>query len=286
MDVAFSIAFQALAYAMVLYLISVGLSVIMGLMGFVNLAHGAFAMFGGYVAIELVNRAAVPWILAVLIAAAVVGVFSLVLEKLLFSRLYGADELAQVLFCIGFLTMASAMARWIWGPLMLPMPLPPALAQNVTWGGASFSVYKVLVIVVGLSIILAITFGIERTRFGARVRASVENRGMAESVGINTRLLYSVTFGLGCALAAIGGAVGADILSITPNYGFDYLIYFMIVVSIAGLGTVKGAFIASFLVAAVQSLSGYFIPELGTLVLFICIPVILLLKPQGFFGRL
>lgn len=286
MDLVFSIAFQALAYAMVLYLISVGLSVIMGLMGFVNLAHGAFAMFGGYVVIELVNRAAFPWLAALIAAAIVVGAVSLILEKLMFSRLYGADELAQVLFCIGFLTMASAIARWSWGPLMLPMPLPAALSQNVSWGGASFSLYKVVVILVGLALILGITFGIERTRFGARVRASVENRGMAESLGINTRFLYSVTFGLGCALAAVGGAVGADILSITPNYGFDYLIYFMIVVAIAGLGTVKGAFIASFLVAAVQSLSGYFVPELGTLILFVCIPIILLLKPQGFFGRL
>ncbi len=279
------IAFQSLAYASVLYLISVGLSVTLGLMGFVNLAHGIFAMAGGYVAALAITRWGVPWAAMLVLAPAAVAVLAAVTERVLYARLYGRSELDQVLFSIGLIFVAGAAARLIVGPLLQPIPIPDALQQTVQAGPFGFYLYKLLVIGIGLLVAACVFAGLERTRFGATVRAAVENRGMAESVGLRTSRLFTVTFALGGALAALGGVLGANVFGINPGYPFDVLVYVQIVVAVAGLGTLRGSLLASLLIGLLQTLSGYYAPALGTVLLFGVVFLLLLARPRGLFGR-
>jgi len=279
------IAFQALGYGSVLYLISVGLSVTLGLMGFINLAHGIFAMAGGYLAAVAVSGWGVPWPVMLVVAPLAVALLAAVLERALFSRLYGRSELDQVLFCIGLVFIAGALIRLGFGPTLREMPLPAGLRGTVVVGGMGFYGYKLLVIAVGLTTAAAILFGLERTRAGAIVRAAVENRGMAESVGLRTGAIFTATFALGGALGALGGILGADVFGLNPAYALDVLVYIQIVVAIAGLGTLRGSFLAALLIGTIQTLSAYYVPELGTILLFGFVFVLLLVRPRGLFGR-
>jgi branched-chain amino acid transport system permease protein len=279
------ILFQTLAYASVLYLISVGLSVTLGLMRFANLAHGVFAMAGGYLAAIAVTSGGLSWYAALLVAPIGVGLIAAGLERLLYARLYGRPELDQVLFCIGLIFMAGALARQIFGPLVQTIPVPPALMVSIEAGGASFLGYKVLTIAVGATVAGAVFLALERTRAGAMVRAAVDNRGMAESIGIRTRTLFTATFALGGALAALGGIVGAEVFSINPAYALDVLVYAQLVVAIGGLGTARGAFLSAMLIALIQTVSAYVVPELGTTLVFSSVFLFLLWRPQGLFGR-
>ncbi|MES0884421.1 branched-chain amino acid ABC transporter permease [Roseibium sp. SCP14] len=285
MDIVLSILIHSVAFTALLYLISVGLSVTMGLMGFVNLAHGVFAMVGGYVTATLITAVHLPWWAAIALTPFIVSGIGVVVEKVLYSRLYGKAELDQVLFSIGLLFVASAVAQELYGPLLIQIPMPASLLEPIQVLGVSTSSYKLVLVAVGASVALAVLYALERTTLGAMIRAAVENRTMAEGLGLNTSLLFSGTFALGTGLAALGGAIGAELFPITPAYGFVYLVYFMIVVAIAGLGTVRGAFIASFLVALISTISAYFLPEYGTIVLFAGVFLLLLVRPQGLFGR-
>lgn len=280
------IAFQALAYASVLYLISVGLSVTLGLMGFVNLAHGIFAMAGGYIAAIAIADHGAPWPLMLVLAPALVALIAAAAERLLYCRLYGRNELDQVLFCIGLIFIVGALARLAFGPLMRPIPLPEELTRSITVGPLSFYAYKVLVIGISALTALLILFALERTRIGAMIRAAVENRGMAESVGLRTATIFTATFAFGGALGALGGILGADVFGLNPSYAFDILVYIQIVVAVAGLGTLRGSFVAALLVGLIQTLSAYFMPSLGPIVLFSAVFALLLLRPRGLFGRI
>jgi branched-chain amino acid transport system permease protein len=279
------ILFHGLAYGMILYVISVGLSVTMGLMGFANLAHGVFAMAGGYITVTLMNGFGIHFFLALVTACIVVALASVVLERLLYSRLYTASELDQVLFTIGIIFMASAAARYAWGPLPQRMILPDSLSGQVDLGFRTFPTYRTFLIVVSGVIIAALWLGIERTRFGAQLRAAVDNRRMAEAIGINTRRLFTATFAVGSGLAALGGGLGADILAIEPAYALEYLVYFLIVVSVGGLGTVKGPFVAAVLLGVTDTTCKYLIPEFGAFFIFLAMIGLLLWRPTGLFGR-
>ena len=215
------IAFHGIAFAMVLYLVSVGLSVTMGLMGFVNLAHGVFAAAGGYAMLTLMNGYDVAFPLAIAGACVAVAAGSVVLERTLYRRLYGGDELDQVLLSIGLIFMSVAIAKLLWGPLPQPMHTPPYLSGQVDLGFRSFPAYRSFLIVCGAVVVSLLWLGLERTRFGARVRAAVDNRRMAQSIGIDTNRLFTLTFALGSGLAALGGALGADILAIDPGYALS-----------------------------------------------------------------
>jgi branched-chain amino acid transport system permease protein len=280
-----SILFHGLAYAMILYIISVGLSVTMGLMGFVNLAHGVFAMAGGYVTVTLMNDYNVPFGISLLLAFIVVALLSVVLERGLYARLYGASELEQVLFTIGLIFMAVAVVRYVWGPLPQRMALPPLLSGQIDLGFRTFPVYRTFLIGVSFCLVLALWLGIERTNFGAQVRAAVDNRRMAESLGINTRRLFTLTFALGSGLAAFGGGLGADILAINPGYATEYLVYFLIVVAVGGLGSLRGPFIAALLLGISDTACKYLVPELGAFFIFLAMIALLLWRPAGLFGR-
>ena len=285
MDALLSILFHGLAYAMILYIISVGLSVTMGLMGFVNLAHGVFAMAGGYVTVTLMNRYSVPFALALIAAFIAIALVSVVLERCLYARLYAAGELDQVLFTIGLIFMSVAAVRFLWGPLPQPITLPPSLSGQVDLGFRTFPVYRSFLIVVGFALILALWLGVERTNFGAKLRAAVDNGRMAESVGIDTARLFSLTFALGSGLAALGGGLGADILAIYPGYATEYLVYFLMVVAIGGLGSLRGPFVAALLLGLGDTACKYLVPELGAFFVFAAMIGLLLLRPAGLFGR-
>jgi branched-chain amino acid transport system permease protein len=280
-----SIAFHGLAYAMVLYLISVGLSITMGLMGFVNLAHGVFAMAGGYVAVSLMNRAGIPFFLALAVAFAVVAVASMALERTLYARLYGAAELDQVLLTIGLVFMAGAAAKFICGPLPLPVRLPDYLRGQIDIAGRLFPVYRSFLIVGGAALVTVLWLGLERTRFGAQIRATVDNRRMAQSLGIDTGLLFTCTFAVGSGLAALGGALGADILAIDPTYAQEHLVFFLIVVSVGGLGSIRGPFVAALLLGIADTACKYLIPEFGAFFIYAATLGLLLWRPHGLFGR-
>lgn len=280
-----SIAFHGLAFAMVLYLVSVGLSVTMGLMGFVNLAHGVFAAAGGYVMTRLMNAYGAPFPLAVIAAFLVVAAASVVLERLLYRRLYGADELSQVLMSVGLIFMSVAAAKYLWGPLAQPMQPPPYLSGQLDLGFRSFPAYRSFLIVAGAVLVTLLWLGLERTRFGARVRAAVDNRRMAQSIGIDTERLFTLTFALGSGLAALGGALGAEILAIDPGYALEHLVYFLIVVAAGGLGSIKGPFFAALLLGVADTACKYLVPEFGAFFIYALTLAILLWRPQGLFGR-
>ena len=269
---------------MILYVISVGLSITMGLMGFINLAHGVFAMAGGYILSTVMAQLGVPFPLALVAALLVVSSGSVVLERLLYSRLYAAGELSQVLFSIGLILVSLALARLVYGNLAAPIFLPDYLRGQVHVLGRDFPTYRVFLIFFSSLLIVLLWFGVERTRWGAMVRATVDNRGMAQSVGINTRRLFMITFALGSGLAGLGGALGADILPVQWSYPFEHLVYFLIVVAVGGLGSLRGPFVAALLIGVADTACKYWIPEFGAFLIYAATIGILLWRPMGLFG--
>ena len=281
---AVSILIHGLAYAMVLYLVSVGLSVTMGLMGFVNLAHGAFAMFGGYVFIVLTNTYHFGFPLALVAAVLAIGAVSVLFERILYAPLYQASDLNQVMMTYGLVLMSVAVANYLFGPLPQAMYYPDALRGSITIIGRDFPVYRLFLVAAGGVVIAALWLGLESTNFGAQVRAAVDNRRMAESLGINTRFLFVSTFALGCGLAALGGALGADVLAISPSYPLEHILYFLIVVSIGGLGALRGAFFAALLLGISDTAFKYLLPEFGSFFVYFALFAVLLLRPAGLFA--
>jgi branched-chain amino acid transport system permease protein len=279
-----SIAFHGVAYGMVLYVISVGLSVTMGLMGFVNLAHGVFAMAGGYILTAGIARCGLPFPVALAAAFIVVAAASVVFERVLYSRLYGAGELEQVLFTIGLIFMAVAVAQAVFGMLQQPVVLPDYLKGQYALLGRDFPAYRVFLIAVSGALIAALWFGVERTLWGAMVRAVVDNRAMAQSLGINTRRLFTLTFALGSGLAGLGGALGAEIIAIQPTYPFEHLVYFLIVVSVGGLGSLRGTFAAALLIGVADTACKYWLPQFGAFFIYLATIVLLMWRPMGLFG--
>lgn len=280
-----AILFFGVAYGMILYLISVGLSVTMGLMGFVNLAHGAFAMAGGYALVTLMNSAGVPFFPALAVACAVVTVLGFVLERALYSRLYGSTELQQVLFSIGLSFVAMAIVRIVWGPLAQPIHLPSYLTGQTEILGQALPTYRLFLVVFATFVIAGLWLTFERTLFGARIRAAVDDRAMAQAVGINTKRLFSATFGLGTGLAALGGGLGADILAIAPGYALQHIVMFLIVVAVGGLGSIKGPFIAALAIGVADTACKYLLPEAGSVFVFAFVFLLLLWRPNGIAER-
>jgi branched-chain amino acid transport system permease protein len=280
-----NVAFHGLTLAMVLYLISVGLSVTMGLMGFVNLAHGAFAMAGGYVVTTLMNRWDVGFASALLVAVVVVIAASLMLERWLYRRFYGGSELDQVLLTMGLIFMSVGAATYIWGPLAQPMRPPEVLSGQISLFGRSLPAYRTFLIGCGAIIVTALWVALERTRLGAQLRAAVDNHRMAETLGINTSRLFAAAFALGSGLAALGGGLGADLLAIAPNYALDNLVYFLIIVALGGLGSIRGPFLAALVVGLADTAFKYFVPEFGAFFIYALTMAILLRYPNGIVGR-
>lgn len=280
-----SILFDGLAYAMVLFIISVGLSITMGLMGFVNLAHGAFAMAGGYLVVTLTRSWGVPFLPALIIAAVVVGAASIPFERLLYSKLYKATELDQVLLTIGLAFMAIASYTYFYGPAPLTVPLPSFLTGQIDIGVRTVPTYRAFTIVVGAVLIAILWYGFERTNIGAKIRAAVDNRRMAQSVGINVDRLFTLTFALGSGLAAFGGGLAIQTFGLTPSFAVLYLVFFLIIVSVGGLGSLKGTLIAAILLGVFDIGGKYLYSDAGGFFIYVFTVLVLLIKPAGLYGR-
>ena len=269
----------------VLFIVSVGLSVTMGLMGFVNLAHGAFAMFGGYVIVLSMNRAHFGFAAALALGFVATAAISVVLERTLYRRLYRASELDQVLFTIGLIFIFIAGAIIVVGPESQTLQLPAALRGQINLGFLQYRTYSIFLIVIGFLIGFGISLAFERTRIGAQIRATVDNRRMAESLGINVDRLFTITFAFGSGMAGIGGGLGAEFLGLDPQYALKYLVYFLIAVSVGGLGSVMGVYYASLILGVLDFVLKIYLPKGGTLFIYALTILLLLWRPQGLFGR-
>jgi branched-chain amino acid transport system permease protein len=280
-----TVVFDGIASGLLLFLISVGLSVTLGLMNFVNLAHGSFAMLGGYVCVVLLNRHGVPFLAAlpvVTVASALAGV---VLERTLYRRLYGASHLDQVLFSIGLVFMSISVAHFFFGAQQQPLQLPPMLSGQFNLPGVDVGVYRLFLIVVGVTIAIALQWMIAGTRFGAQLRASVDNPRTARGLGIDVDRVFVLTFALGSGLAGLGGALGVEMLGLDPEFPVKYIVYFLIVVAVGGSGNIKGSLYASLIIGICDVAGKYYIPQVGAFVIYAVMVATLIFRPQGLFGR-
>ncbi|WP_332851717.1 branched-chain amino acid ABC transporter permease [Duganella sp. S19_KUP01_CR8] len=279
------VLFDGIAYGSLLFLISVGLSVTMGMMNFINLAHGAFAMLGGYVSVTVLSRLGVPFLASLPLAFLASAAAGLVLERLLYRRLYRASHLDQVLFSIGLTFMSVAGATWLFGPSQQPVTLPDWLRGQVSLLGLEVGAYRLFLIGVVVLVTLALGLLIERTRFGAQIRASVDNQTASAGLGINVGLVFSLTFALGSGLAGLGGGLGIDVLGLDPTFPIKYMVYFLLVVAVGGAGTIKGPLLAALILGVFDVAGKYYVPQIGAFVIYGLMVVLLILFPAGLIRR-
>ncbi|MFL9878287.1 branched-chain amino acid ABC transporter permease [Herbaspirillum rhizosphaerae] len=279
------VMFDGIAYGALLFLISVGLSVTMGMMNFINLAHGAFAMLGGYVCVTILNQLGLPFLASLPVAFLASALVGLVLERTLYRRLYKASHLDQVLFSIGLTFMAVAGATYVWGPTQQPVHLPDWLRGQISLLGLDVGAYRVFLIGVVVLVTAALGLLIERTRFGAQIRASVDNQVAAAGLGINVSRVFSLTFALGSGLAGLGGGLGIDVLGLDPTFPIKYMVYFLLVVAVGGAGTIKGPLLAAVILGIFDVAGKYYVPEIGAFVIYGLMVLLLILFPAGLMRR-
>jgi branched-chain amino acid transport system permease protein len=279
------ILFDGLAFGMLLFVISVGLSITLGLMGFNNLAHGVFAMAGGYLLVELMGRGGIGFIAALPIVFIVVAFASLALERTLYRPLYKSTPLDQVLLTVGIMFVATAGATFQWGPNPQPVNIPAGLTGQFSLGGLDISRYSLFLMAIGIAIFLVLLFGLVRTRFGAKIRASVDNQRTAAAMGIRVDRVFQITFALGSGLAALGGAIGIKVIGLEPQFALKYLVYFLLVVVVGGPGSVLGTLLAALLLGVADITGKYYVPQIGAFIIYAAMILLLLLFPQGLLGR-
>ena len=281
-----TILLDGIAYGMLLFVLSCGLSVTLGLMNFINLAHGAFAMVGGYVTALLMNRAGVPFLVTLPLAFLAPALIGIVLERTLYRRLYGASPLDQVLFTIGLVFMAMPAANYLLGDQPQQVHLPVWLSGRIEFHGVGIGVYRLFIIGVCGAIAAALQIFLVRTRFGARLRASVDDARVASGVGINVDFLFAITFAVGSGLAGLGGALAADVVGgIDPSFPLKFMVTFLIVVTIGGSNGILGALVGSLLLGILDVAGKYYVPSLGAFSIYFVMVVTLILRPQGLFAR-
>ena len=285
MQLFLSIGVDALAYGMVLFIISIGLSLTMGLMRVVNLAHGAFAMIGGYIASFLGQSYGLPFPLVVIAAVAGTVVIAVPLERVLYRRIYGKSELSQVLMTIGITFCVIGIINYIFGPTLKTIPLPEALRAPTDIGFRTIATHRLFVIACGLVITLALWFVVEKTAFGVKLRAAVDNAPMAAALGVRTELVYAVSFALAMGLAAFGGVVGAELLPVEPYYALRYMVTFLVVVCVGGAGSIPGALIACLVLGAIDTTGRYLMPDFGEFFFYLAVILIVTAFPRGLMGR-
>jgi branched-chain amino acid transport system permease protein len=268
------------AYGMILFIISVGLTVTMGLMRVVNLAHGAFAMIGGYLAAMLVQRH-LPFFAAAGVAALAAGAVGAVTELLLYRPLYRRGELAQALMTFGLAFIAIAALTSAFGGNAQSLPIPQFLAGETDLGFTQYPTYRLFLIALGAAMALVLWLLIDRTLYGARLRAAVDNPRMARAIGMDVNLLFTGTFAAGCALAGFGGVVGVDMLPIEPYYALRYLVIFLVVVSVGGIGNFKGSFVAALAIGIVSTVGTFLLPSASAYIVYVLVLVLLLWRPHG-----
>ena len=279
------VLFDGIAYGSLLFIISIGLSVTMGLMNFVNLAHGAFAMLGGYVCVLLMMRAGVPFLASLPVAFVISAVAGIALERTLYQRLYKAPHLDQVMFSIGLVFMSVAATTFFFGPSQQPMRLPDYLRGQVHVLGLDLGAYRIFLIAVVAALTAILHLLLVRTRFGAQVRASVDNAVASAGLGINVNRVFGVTFALGSGLAGLGGGLGVDILGLDPTFPLKYMVYFLLVVVIGGAGTIKGGLVAAMILGICDVAGKYYVPQIGSFIIYFLMVVLMIIFPAGLYGR-
>jgi branched-chain amino acid transport system permease protein len=280
-----NIALDSAAYAMILFMITIGLSMTMGLLRIVNLAHGAFAMMGGFLVASLPGWLGLSVWSSIVVAIAAVALLALPIERWLLRRFYGRSDLDQMLVTIGFMFICVALANTIFGSGIVSVPLPDALQGSVEIGPRLLQRHRIFVMLLGLAVLGILWFAVERSSFGIRVRAAVDNADIAQAVGIDTTRVYALAFCSGAALAALGGIVGAELLPMEASYASKYLVIFLAVVAVGGQGTLFGSFVAALLLGTVETATKYLLPQLSSIAFFLTMFLVLLIRPQGLFGR-
>ena len=279
------VLFDGVAYGSLLFIISIGLSVTMGLMNFVNLAHGAFAMVGGYACVLLMSRAGVPFLATLPVAFIVAAAAGIVLERTLYQRLYKATHLDQVMFSIGLVFMAVAATTFFFGPSQQPVRLPDFLRGQVRVLGLDVGAYRLFLIGTVVVATIALHMMLVRTRFGAQVRASVDNAVASAGLGINVNRVFGVTFAFGSGLAGLGGGLGIDVLGLDPTFPLKYMVYFLLVVAIGGAGTIKGGLVAALILGICDVAGKYYVPQIGSFIIYFLMVALMILFPSGLYGR-
>src|SRR5579871_5810389 len=277
-----TILFDGVAYGMLLFVLACGLSVTLGLMNFVNLAHGAFAMAGGYITVVLVNRLGVPFFAGLVLAFFATAAIGAVLERTLYVHVYRKSHLDQVLFTIGLVFMSVAAVDYVMGSSQQFVQIPSALQGQFNVLGVGVGRYRLLIIVVCGALTAALQFVLTATRFGSRLRAAVDDQRVARGLGINVGMVFAITFAAGSGL---GGALGAEILGLDPTFPLKYMIYFLIVVTVGGTSSITGPFLASILLGIGDVAGKYYFPTLGAFVIYTIMIVVLIWRPQGLFAR-
>jgi branched-chain amino acid transport system permease protein len=280
-----TLLFDGLAYGMLLFVLSCGLAVTLGLMNFINLAHGAFAMAGGYVTVVLTNRWGVPFLLTLPIAFILTAVIGLVLERTLYVRLFDKTHLDQVLFSIGIVFIAVAGMDYLMGSQQQILDLPDFLKGRVDVLGVGIGIYRAFLIITCGVLAVCLQLVLSHTRFGSRLRASVDDRRVARGVGIRVNTIFAATFAVGSGLAGLGGALGAEILGLDPTFPLKFMVYFLIVVSVGGTSSMIGPLVASILLGLADVLGKYYVPSLGGFIIYIVLVAVLVVRPQGLFTR-
>ncbi|MBX3606767.1 MAG: branched-chain amino acid ABC transporter permease [Piscinibacter sp.] len=280
-----TLLFDGIAYGMLLFVLAVGLAVTLGLMNFVNLAHGAFAMAGGYVTVLLMDRAGVPFLATLPLAFLAPAVVGALMERVLYRPMYKRPHLDHVLFSIGLVFMAVAGMDWLVGSQQQIVKLPEWLQGRFEIQDVGIGKYRLFIVVVCLLLTLLLQWVLARTRFGSRLRAAVDDPRVAAGLGIDVNTVFSVTFAVGSGLAGLGGALGAEVLGLDPSFPLKFMIYFLIVVSVGGTTTITGPLLAALLLGIADVMGKYYVPQLGAFVVYVLMVVILFFRPQGLFGR-
>lgn len=285
MSLLLGLIFAGAAFSAVLYLISVGLSITMGLLGFVNLAHGAFAMLGGYLTLTLISQFHLNYFLALGVSVLAVALFSTLLERYIYRPTYRSGELKQILLTIGVIFVAIASAHYFFGERPVRIPLPSILELQLRVGNLSLSVYRIFLIILGVATFLILRLLFDRTTIGSAVRAMVDNSEMAEGCGINSKLLFTCVFAIGSGLAALGGAAGANVTGLSPTYPLNYLVYVLIIVAVGGAGTIVGPLYAAIILGYSDTIVKTLVPGGASLVIYIITMIALYIWPDGLFHR-
>jgi len=282
-----TLLFDGVAYGMLLFVLAIGLSITLGLMNFINLAHGAFAMAGGYTLVLLMQKAGWPFLVCVLMAFAVSALLGLLLEVTLYRRMYQKPHLDQVLFSIGLTFMAVAAVDYFVGSTQQLVQLPEFLkGRTEFWDGAlGMGHYRLAIIVVCALLALGLQWLLVHTRFGAQLRASVDDRRVAAGMGINVNTIFMATFAVGSGLAGLGGALGAEVLGLDPIFPLKFMIYFLIVVAVGGTSSLTGPLLAALLLGIADVAGKYYVPKLGAFIVYTLMVLILMWRPQGLFSR-
>jgi branched-chain amino acid transport system permease protein len=280
-----TILFDGIAYGMLLFVLAVGLAVTLGLMNFVNLAHGAFAMVGGYLTVVLMNRYGVPFLLCLPAAFIATALAGLVLERTLYSRVYGRPHLDHVLFSIGLVFMAVAAVDYAMGSQQQVVRLPSWLQGRFDVQGVGIGRYRAFLIVVCGVLAVVLQLAVSRTRFGSRLRAAVDDRRVARGLGIPVKAIFATTFAVGSGLAGLGGALGAEILGLDPTFPLKFMIYFLIVVVVGGASSITGPLAAALILGVADVAGKYYVPQMGAFVIYTLMIAILIVRPQGLFAK-